>query len=515
MHRSLPPPVQGRILIHGQVRSTGFDRTPVLSIDSSSPLGSAPNVSPQLMLEALDAACEAWALGTGPWPTAHLGERVQAVQAFRDAMVKVREPVVELLMWEIGKTLSDARSEFDRTITYIDDTLEAARQLDRDNARLQFSGGIIAQVRRAPLGVALCMGPYNYPLNETFTTLIPALLMGNTAVVKMARFGKLFWDHLLEPFASSFPPGVINILNGDGRSVIGEIMKTGHIDILAFIGSSRVADVIRAQHPRLHRLRCVLGLDAKNPAIVFPDADLDVAVAECVKGSLSFNGQRCTAIKMIFVHKTIADEFTSRFVAAVEALRRGNPWDEGVAITPLPDPGKAEYLNELIRDAVAQGARLANPERGGRSEGNLFHPAVVTNIPLTCRLAREEQFGPVVPITTFESVSTFENYVVNSNYGQQASLFGRDPRALGPLIDRLANQICRVNLNAQCQRGPDIYPFTGRKDSAEGTLSVGDALRAFSIRSMVAARQDVTGKGTVRAILEQDSSAFLSTDIFL
>ncbi len=101
-----------------------------------------------------------------------------------------------------------------------------------------------------------------------------------------------------------------------------------------------------------------------------------------------------------------------------------------------------------------------------------------------------EQFGPVVPVAVFDDVGEVFDYVVASNYGQQASIFGNDPAVIGPLVDVLANQVCRVNLNAQCQRGPDVYPFTGRKDSAEATLSVSDALRCFSIRSMVAAPEN-------------------------
>jgi len=521
---SKPANIEGRILVNGDVRSGDFARRPVLSaptfvsnrgVPRAEVLGSTPDVSPAIMVEALQAAAAAWDRGTGGWPKAHMGQRIAALQGFCHDMAKTRNAIVELLMWEIGKTRADSESEFDRTLTYINDTLEAAKQLDRDNARLQFNGGIIAQIRRAPLGVTLCMGPFNYPLNETFTTLIPALVMGNTAVVKMARFGQLFWEHLLEPFAKNLPAGVVNIVNGDGKTIIGEAMKTGLFDILAFIGSSRVGDIIRSQHPRLHRLRCILGLDAKNPAIVFPDADLNVTMAETVKGSLTFNGQRCTALKILFVHRSIEKEFTRRFVEAVEALKRGFPWDEGVHITHLPDPGKGDYLRSLIDDAVAKGATLANPERGGKSEGQLFHPAVLSHVSMNSRLAVEEQFGPVVPIVPFDDVQEFEDYVVSSNFGQQASLFGKDPATLGKLIDKLANQICRVNLNTQCQRGPDVYPFTGRKDSAEGTLSVGDALRAFSIRSMVAAKQDPMGKTVVKSVLDSNASEFLSTDFLI
>lgn len=118
------------------------------------------------------------------------------------------------------------------------------------------------------------------------------------------------------------------------------IMRSGKVDILAFIGSSRAADSLQSAHPKPHRLRVCLGLEAKNPAIILEDADLDVAVEQCLLGSLSYNGQRCTAIKIIFVHKSVEDLFLQKFVAAVEAIRVGLPWQPNVKITPLPEEGQ-------------------------------------------------------------------------------------------------------------------------------------------------------------------------------
>lgn len=478
-------------------------------------LGTTPHVSADVLSEAVQAASRAWAKGLGAWPMSRMEERIAAVVRFRDAMVAQRELVCRLLMWEIGKNWADAQNEFDRTILYIDDTVNEVKNMDREATRLQFSGGIMAQIRRAPLGVTLCMGPFNYPLNETFTTLIPALIMGNSVVVKLARFGQLLWEPLLEPFATCFPSGVVNIVNGLGREIVNPVVARGGLDVLAFIGTSRVANQIKMSHPQPFRFRSILSLEAKNPAIVLPDASLDNAVAECVRGSLSFNGQRCTALKMIFVHKSVADEFVKKLVARVDSLVAGLPWEKGVSITPLPDPDKPAYLKGLIDDAVKKGAILANPSRGGKLEGTLFYPAVLRNVSLDSRVAIEEQFGPVVPVREFSDLAEVREYITNSPYGNQASLFGEDAEQMGSMIDFLSNQVCRININAQCQRGPDVYPFTGRKNSAEGTLSVYDALRSFSIRCMVATKQDAAGKHVVQDILRADSSQFLSTNVVL
>jgi glyceraldehyde-3-phosphate dehydrogenase (NADP+) len=338
--------------------------------------------------------------------------------------------------------------------------------------------------------------------------------MGNAVIFKPPKLGVLLHQPLLAAFRDSFPQGVINTVYGEGKKVVGPLMKSGRIDVLAFIGSSQVADILKHQHPKPHRLRCVLGLEAKNAAIVLKDADIDNAVQECILGALSFNGQRCTALKMLFVHKDIIDVFITKFNDAVGKLKEGMPWDAGVQITPLPESDKTKYLKELIDDACAKGARVVN-ENGGIVKHTFMFPAVVYPVRSGMRLYSEEQFGPVVPIATFSDIEEPMDYVTQSDYGQQVSLFGSNAEVIADLIDPLVNQVCRVNINSQCQRGPDIFPFTGRKDSAEGTLSVSDALRVFTIRTLVAAKGTDTNREIIRSIVTERRSRFLSTDFIL
>jgi glyceraldehyde-3-phosphate dehydrogenase (NADP+) len=344
--------------------------------------------------------------------------------------------------------------------------------------------------------------------------MIPALIMGNTVIFKPPKLGVLLHQPLLEAFRDSFPRGVVNSVYGEGQKVVGPLMKSGRIDVLAFIGSSHVADILKQQHPKPHRLRCVLGLEAKNPGIVLEDADLEHAVKECLLGALSYNGQRCTALKILFVHEGIVDAFITKFNAAVDKLKGGMPWDAGVQITPLPEPNKTKYLTELIQDACTKGAHVIN-NNGGAVTGTYMSPAVVYPVTAGMRLYSEEQFGPVVPIAKFRDIEGPMHYVIQSDYGQQVSLFGSNADLIANLIDPMVNQVCRVNINSQCQRGPDTFPFTGRKDSAEGTLSVSDALRVFTIRTLVAAKETDANRRIIKSIVTERKSRFLSTDFIL
>jgi glyceraldehyde-3-phosphate dehydrogenase (NADP+) len=474
-------------------------------------LGTTPLLTEVEATDALNAAIGAYKNGTGEWPTMTVEGRIRAMEKFVIAMKSKRTEVVKTLMWEIGKTIKDSEKEFDRTVEYILDTIEAYKKLDRSSNNFQFEQGIIGKIRRSPLGVVLCMGPYNYPLNETFTTLIPALIMGNTVIFKPAKIGVLLHRPLLEAFRDSFPKGVINVVFGRGRETVGPLMTTGKIDVLAFIGTSKSANIMKMQHPRPNRLRSILALEAKNPAIVLNHADLDLAVKECALGSLSYNGQRCTALKIIFVQKNVVDTFINKFVKEVEALKWGMPWENSVQITPLPEPEKPGLLKALIEDAEAHGASIINTG-GGTIEHTFYAPAIVYPVNNKMKLYYEEQFGPVVPIVAYDKIEEVIQYMVESNYGQQASIFGTDNEDVAELIDKLVNQVCRLNINSQCQRGPDVFPFTGRKDSGEGTLSVADALRTFSIRAMVAAKDIDVNKEMLTEIIKDRSSKFLSTD---
>lgn len=520
----LPPPIHQReTLVNGKlepwsgpvetVRSAICVRKADGSLEQvelgSYPVGGIPEAR-----IALDAAVAAYDSGRGEWPTMTVAQRIACMQDFTKQMVARREQIVRLIMWEIGKTLPDSQKEFDRTVEYIKATIDALKHLDNDNSRFTIVEGTIGQIRRTPLGVVLCMGPYNYPLNETFATLIPALIMGNTMVFKPPKFGVLLFQPLLEAFRSAFPKGVINTVYGKGSEVVPMLLESGKVNVLTLIGSSRVADHLKKMHPKVNRLRAILGLDAKNAAIVLPDADVELAVKECLLGSLSFNGQRCTALKMLIVHRSIVDKFLARFTEELGKLKAGMPWEKGVTITPLPELGKVEHMARLVADATEKGAKVIN-EGGGLSNGTLFYPAVVYPVKEGMLLYREEQFGPIVPVMAFDDIDTALDYVITSEHGQQVSIFSEDPETIGRLVDPLVNQVCRVNINCQCQRGPDVFPFTGRKDSAEGTLSVTDALRSFSIRSMIAAKQTDDSKRLLDEIVRDHKSNFINTGFIL
>ena len=519
----IDPIICDRYLVNGQLKKWAGNTSEVYSTIQTANsdgktgptlLGTIPDMETESAIEALNSAEKAYDKGKGLWPTMRVSERLKCMKTFVKKMKIHREIVVKLLMWEICKNKEDSYKEFDRTIDYINDTIDAYKTLDRKSAKFDKEGGVYAHIRRGPLGVILCLGPYNYPLNETFCLLIPAIIMGNTAIFKPAKHGVLLIYPLLEAFKESFPPGVVNILFGRGRKIATPIMRTGVIDVLALIGHSNSAVSLQDEHPKKNKLRLVLGLEAKNPGIILPDADLEHTIKECISGTLSYNGQRCTALKVLYVHESIINEFNKKFCEAVDNLKFGLPWDENSFLTPLPEPNKPKYIKELINDAIKHGSKVINKKGGEISENYLF-PAVLFPVNDKMKVYHEEQFGPVIPIISYKDINEPLDAMADTDYGQQVSLFGKDVRKIGPLIDTLANLVCRVNLNSACQRGPDVYPFTGRKNSAVSTLSVYDALRSFSIRTFVASKDTKYNNEILENLLNSNKSNFVSTEYLL
>ena len=480
--------------IGGEVKPWAGEATEVTSpiLDAATGkravIGSLANMDEAAAMAAATAAATAWDKGQGAWPQMAPAARIAALEAVLAALLEARAEIVNILMWEICKTAGDAAKEFDRTIDYARASIASFKEEDAKGSGWTTVSGVAARVRRGPVGAILFLAPFNYPLNEMYAMLVPALLMGNTVTMKLPTIGGQCHVLTAAAFAAHVPPGVLNFVSGSGRKTCPPIMRSGVVDMLGFIGGSKACDALIGEHPAVHRLRVFSQLEGKNFGVVLADADLDVAAKQCALGATSYNGQRCTAIKLMLVHRSVHDAFVAKLLEHVGALAAGLPWAPGVAITPLPEPSKPTYLEELVADALAGGATIANAGAGGGGvlRGALLAPPVVVGVTPSMRLFHEEQFGPVLPVAAFDDVAEVHAAVRASWNGQQAALFTRDPAAAAPLIDMLSTVVGRINLNVQCSRGPDVFPFSGRRSSAMGTMSVTEALRGFSIEVVLA-----------------------------
>ena len=472
-------------------------RNPSTNLLESVRIGSIPQFSTEQALQVLSEARDAWKGGTGIWPQMTLLARIAAIRNFLEVLAESREEIVQTLMWEIGKNRKDAESEFDRTVQFANQLIDAVvSDPEFSGGNWQSIGSVRALVKRAAIGVIMCLGPYNYPLNETYATLIPALLLGNICILKIPTIGGLVHLQTIKAWSEAVPPGTIHFIGGSGRATMPPLMETGLIDGLAFIGGSNAADDLIHKHPHPHRLKVFLQLEAKNMAIFLDDifeeeAQLESALDQIVAGTLSYNGQRCTALKLLMVSTANAEKLAMNLSGRVETMHVGLPWETSEAgvlsqVTPLPTPKRIEYMQDLLEDALKHGAKVMNKDGGKVLGGTLMVPAVVYPVTPSMRLFHEEQFGPLIPIASYESL---ENDVVplarDSPYAQQVSIFGYDPVATSYLVDQFSSIHGKINLNIQAGRSPDTLPFSGRRSSAMGVMSVTDALREFSVPTVV------------------------------
>ncbi|MGV9204669.1 MAG: aldehyde dehydrogenase family protein, partial [Promethearchaeia archaeon] len=339
---------------------------------------------------------------------------------------------------------------------------------------------------RVALGVILCIGPFNYPFNLTGSKIAPALLAGNTVVMKPQTEGSITASHfgvILEK--AGLPPGVFNIVTGRGSEIGDYLISHSEINMIAFTGSSATGKRL-AQKAGLKPL--LLELGGKDAAIVLDDADLDLTVDAIISGAFSFNGQRCTAVKRVFPMPGIADTLVERITREAKALDVGDP-AENKTIGPIINAKQCDYIQELIDDALEKGADLMC---GNKRERNIMWPTVLDNVTIDMRVAWEEPFGPVLPIIRISSAEEGIEISNRSEYGLQGMIFTNDIDLAFNIAQEL--EVGTVQINGKSSRGPDHFPFLGAMSSGLGTQGIKYSIEAMSRPKVVVMNLSERGK---------------------
>jgi glyceraldehyde-3-phosphate dehydrogenase (NADP+) len=209
------------------------------------------------------------------------------------------------------------------------------------------------------------------------------------------------------------------------------------------------------------------------------------------------------------VHQSLVNDFLPKLTEYVSKLKVGMPWEQGVVITPLPEEDKCKKLCAMVTDAQNKGAKIVNEGQGGGQcqQDNIFQPAILFPVTEEMELWHEDQFGPVLPVAEYNDINEVYQYLARSPYGLQASVYTQDSRSAAPLLDVLANTVCRININTGCGRLPPQVPETARRSSGQGTMSILDALEEFSVDVVVAAKQDALNEKVIQGF--QSESKFL------
>ena len=377
------------------------------------------------------------------------------------------EEIARMITLECGKPIKLSRSEVGRSVELFGFAADEAKRFTGEMVPIDASSrgeGRMAFTRREPIGVVGAITPFNFPLNLVSHKVAPALAVGNTIVhkptINTPRTALLLAQAITEAGA---PPGAINVLLGSVS--VGEAMVTHPgIDMISFTGSPTVGWRIKE---RSGRKRTLLELGSNSATIIDADADLDRAIPRCVSGAFDYSGQICISVQRIFIHQAIAQQFTERFLAAVGKLRLGDPLEEDTDLGPMINLEAAERIESWVKEAVAGGAQMLT---GGRREGAMYEPTVLTKVSPEMKVSCLEAFAPIVTLTTFSTLDEAIELVNDSIYGLQAGIYTNDLAHAFEAAKRI--KVGGVIINDIPNWRVDQMPYGGIKESGVGREGV-------------------------------------------
>lgn len=401
-------------------------------------------------------------------------ERIILMEKWIAQLSEDKQLFVDNMVKEIGKSIKECESEFNRTIELMRWSIHEFSLLHPLTYKTSIHENTNKQVitKRYPLGVISAISPFNYPLNLAMSKIAPAILMGNCVVFKPSTQGSVIGSLLAQTYHKlKVHPNVFQVVIGKG-SKIGDLLITNkHVKLINFTGSTPIGKKIS----QLAEMKYViLELGGKDPALVLTNHNLQNNVKNIIKGAFSYSGQRCTAIKRVLVLKEFEKELIDELWKQIKTLKVGSAY-ENSDIVPLIDEKAALYCQELIEDAKIKKA-VINQEKP--VDKNLVYPTLISNVSLDMKVAWEEPFGPILPVIACDSIEQMLKIANQSEYGLQASIYHHDFSKAIQIAEKL--ECGSVNINSFSQRGPDILPFLGIKNSGLGVQGIKDSLLACS-----------------------------------
>jgi acyl-CoA reductase-like NAD-dependent aldehyde dehydrogenase len=391
-------------------------------------------------------------------------ERAELLESMRSLLERDAEEFACLITLETGKTIREARGEVARSQQTLVASADAARHLQGEVVPMEAAPtgkGRWAMTVREPLGVIAAITPFNFPLNLALHKIGPALAAGNSVVHKPSENTPLSAVRLARlAVEAGLPAGAYNVVTGPGEETGRQIVNDPRIAMITFTGSPEVGQKIRAA-AGLRRVTLEMG--SNSAVILEPDCDLDLLIPRCVLGGYALAGQVCISLQNIYLHESIAEEFTQRFVALAQALKIGNPLEESTDMASLISEAAAIRVESWIKRAVARGARLLT---GGTRRGAIVEPAVLTDVPPDDDLCCKEAFGPLVVLHRYSRLEDAINAVNASEYGLQAGICTRD---IGKVFDAARKlRVGGVMVNDVPSFRVDLMPYGGTKLSGVG-----------------------------------------------
>ena len=426
----------------------------------------APHASEEQVNEAVQSAFTAF---RSEWSIKSLDERKKFLTKAVETLKPHVKELANILSQEQGKPLTSATSEIESAISAMEDTTK----IDIPVTKVGETDTHFLEIHRKPVGVVAAIIPWNYPIYIALMKISHALIFGNTIVVKPSPYTPLSTLRVGEILASVFPPGVVNVITGpdtrDEKCVGDQLSRHGLVKLCAFTGSIPTGKRVFANSAS-KLARMVLELGGNDAAIVLKDADVQEAAKGVFEAGMINSGQICCGIKRIYVHSSIYKDFVSHITELAKAKATAvGPWNASHAtMGPLNNRMQFNRVTSLVEDAIQNGGTvIAGGKRPSHvnQEGFFFEPTIITNVKEGVRIVDEEQFGPVLPIMTFESEDEVITRANQTNYGLGASVWGSDPVAVNRVAKQLEAGLVWTNEHAADAPG---LAFGGFKESGFG-----------------------------------------------
>ena len=418
--------------------------------------------------EAIEAAVGA----RDGWAATPARERGEILRRAWQLMTDRADDLARLMTLEMGKSLTESRAEVTYAAEFFRWFSEEAARIDGRYGRNPAGPGRM-MVSKHPVGPCVLITPWNFPLAMGTRKLGPAIAAGCTMIVKPAQLTPLSMLNLAGLLCEAgLPDGVLSVLPATSASrVVGPALADARIRKMSFTGSTEVGRKLVEQcAPNLQRMSMELGGNA--PFLAFEDTSLDDAVKGAVTAKMRNNGESCVAANRFHVHSSIADEFVRQLSAEMSSMKIGHGTEDGVQVGPLINAGQRDKVIELVDDALARGARATTGGKPLAGDGFFYAPTVLTDVPPDARILHEEVFGPVAPVTTFDTEDEAVRMADDTEFGLVAYLFTRDLDRAIRVGERLSTGMVGINTglvsNAAAPFGGVKASGFGREGGAEG-----------------------------------------------
>ena len=420
------------------------------------------------------------------WRFSPISERVDYLKKYRQKIADHKEEIAKLISQEMGKPLHESRNEIASELEFVDYYINEGPKALADKKVLD-KGKEQYRTVYEPYGVCAVIAPWNFPLSMFNSGVLPALLAGNTIVFKPSEYStlsqKMCADLLLE---SGSPDGVFNLIIGSKD--VGRMLIDAPIDLVWFTGSTKAGlEIYQTCGEKFIKAICEMG--GSSAGIVFADADLEVTTENLYWARFLNCGQVCSAVKRLFIEKPIFDQVLQKLIDRLKQVKIGNPLEE-VDFGPLVFPEQVTKLEEVVADAIYRGAKVViggkRPTGKEYARGNYFEPTILTNVNLDMRIMREEVFGPVLPVLSFETEDQVIEMANNTEYGLTSEVYTTDLKKGDRIAKRLDSGVVAINTDNYFK---PPCPFGGYKKSGMGREYGEIGIQEFAQVKLIAVNQ--------------------------